>query len=252
MEGAGLKIAISQIAQVAGNDQHRMDNQITEGMQMTMDKCLQQVEFAGKNGCALICFPQWFVGFGVITELPNQFTDNIAALAKQYKINVVTGTLRTPGLGMKSRQCSAIINDNGEFMGIQEKKYLYSMEEQWFLNNEELTYFDTSIGRIVINHGDDCVAPDIYVEVKKMKPDILVLQTNDAVDVKKYLGIEDELRNVIKARAKELQCTICVPMLNGEFMHVGYHGESFVSDKEGNVKVISAEKELMIVNVESM
>jgi predicted amidohydrolase len=243
-------LSVSEISQIAGNDQHRMDNQIPEGMIQAAEKVIDQIKQAAGKGASLICFPQWFVGFGNVDNIPNDTIIKISDAAKENKIDVVTGTFRIPGIGMKSKPVSVMISRNGEVLGLQGKKNLYPLEEQWQLSTDEIEAFNTESGRIIISHGDDAVDPEVYNRVKEMKPDIWVLQTNEAINIKKYYPDAASFLHIIKLRARELSCVVCVPMLKGEFMHVDYRGGSFVVKGSGDVYSYgSGEGDLFILKV---
>ncbi|KOY65413.1 carbon-nitrogen hydrolase family protein [Clostridium sporogenes] len=241
-----MKIAISQLNQIPGNDQHRLDNNITNQLIMAVNKAVEHIRISGEKECDLICFPQWFVGLGVKEEIPNQITEKISQAAKKYNIKVITGTFRIPSDGLKSRQCSLFINENGEIKGCQEKKNLYALEIQWYDSNDEISYFDTSIGRIVISHGDDCLDLDVYQKVQKIKPDIWVLQANSLINPEKIIKSKESFKDAVCKRSQEIECTCAIPMMLGEFLHVNYTGGSFFV-KDGNVmKSIEDEEELLI------
>jgi len=117
-----MVLSVSEVRQIAGNDQHRMDNQIPAGMIKATEKVVEQIKQAAGEGASLICFPQWFVGFGNVDTVPNDTIGKISEVAKENKIDVVTGTFRIPGVGMKSKPVSVMINRNGEVMGYRVKR----------------------------------------------------------------------------------------------------------------------------------
>lgn len=241
-----VRIAISEIKQIEGNDQHRMDNQISNGVRTALKKIIQQIDECGQNDVSLVCFPQWFIGFGSVLEYPNEITEAISIAAKNNKLNVVTGTFRTPGIGMKSKPVSLFINHEGKIVGEQGKKNLYELEEQWQLSTDDINVFESQLGKIVISHGDDCIDPKIYEQIKKIKPTIWVLQTNDAINTNKFEACNLSFEKLIEVRSKELGCTVCAPMLNGEFMHINYSGGGFICNYLGEIIKISDSKELLI------
>jgi predicted amidohydrolase len=241
-----VRIAISGIKQIVGNDQHRMDNRISDGVRTALNTVTKQIYECGKNDVSLVCFPQWFIGFGSVIEYPNEITEAISVAAKNNKLDVVTGTFRTPGFGMKSKPVSLFINHEGKIVGEQGKKNLYELEEQWQLSSNDVNVFESQLGKIVISHGDDCVDPNVYEQIKKIKPNIWVLQTNDAINTGKFEACSLSFEELAKLRSRELECTICAPMLNGEFMHVNYSGDGFICDSLGKTIKISGSKELLL------
>lgn len=244
-----MKIAISQISQIPGNDQHRMDNMYTETMQEALDRAIKHVESASERGCNLICFAQWFIGFGIREEIPNVISDRLSEAASKHKINIVTGTLRLPSLGIKTKQVSVMIDDKGEVKGYQEKRNLYQAELQWFTPGDDINSYETSVGRIVISHGDDCLELDVYEEVKALKPDIWVLQTNNLINPEKIMGVSDSFVDIVSKRSEELGCTICVPMMLGYFLQVDYKGESFFFHKGRKMASMNDEEDILICEI---
>jgi len=241
-----MRIAISEIKQIVGNDQHRMDNRISNGVRTALNEVIKQIYECGKNNVSLICFPQWFIGFGSVLNYPNEITEMISSAAKKFKIDVVTGTFRIPGVGMKSKPVSLFINNQGKILGEQGKKNLYKLEEQWQISTDSIHTFESQLGKIVISHGDDCIDPVIYKKIRDIRPDLWILQTNDAIDTNKFETNNLSFEQIVKKRNKKLKCTICVPMLNGEFMHANYHGNGFICNKSGEIIKITNSEKLLI------
>ncbi len=244
-----MKIALSQIKQIQGNDQHRMDNMFTETMQEALNKAVRNIELARKQNCDLICFSQWFIGFGIREEMPNVISDQLTEAAAKHNINIVTGTLRLPSLGIKTNQVSVMIDNKGEIKGYQGKRNLYQAELQWFTPEEDINSFETVVGRIVISHGDDCLNSEVYEEVKKLKPDIWVLQANHLISPEKILGVSDNFENVICRRSEEMGCVICVPMMLGYFLQVDYRGGSCIFNKGNKIAGMNDEEDMLICEI---
>lgn len=241
-----MKIAISQLLQIQGNDQHRLDNTVTPSINDALVKVLEHIESAAKQNCDLICFGQWFIGLGLREEIPNKFTDEICKYALKYKINIATGTFRVPYEGMKSRQFSLMINNEGKILAKQEKKYMYNMERNWYKSEDRIYMVNTNIGNVVISHGDDCFEDERYEIIKELKPDIWVIQTNSNVNLQRILKRNTSIKEAVVERSKELNCTICVPMMLGEFYQKYYTGGSFIVDK-GLIKGCMDDEESLII-----
>lgn len=244
-----MRIALVETTQLPGNDIHPMDNSIPDGMRRAAEAASGKICEAAAAGAELICFPQWFVGFGNIAPIPNKITQVIQNAARDNRMVVVTGTFRTPGVGMKSHQCSLVIDQTGEVVSIQEKRNLYPLEEQWQLSSPEINPGHTSIGRVVISHGDDAADSCVYEAVRNLSPHVWVLQTNDALDVTKWVRRPMAFRELVAQRAQELNAVVVCPMLKGEFMHVEYTGGSFIATTEGHILELTPGSSTLIANV---
>ena len=103
-----MRIMVCEPVQLSGNDQHRMDNAIPDKMLQAAQSACELIRDAGSADADLVCFPQWFVGFGNIAGFPNEITGLLQQAAQDSGVVVATGTFRAPGSGMKSRQCSLL------------------------------------------------------------------------------------------------------------------------------------------------
>ena len=69
-----MRIMVCEPVQLSGNDQHRMDNAIPDKMLQAAQSACELIRDAGSADADLVCFPQWFVGFGNIAGFPNEIT----------------------------------------------------------------------------------------------------------------------------------------------------------------------------------
>ena len=244
-----MRIMVCEPVQLSGNDQHRMDNAIPDKLLQAAQSACELIRDAGSADADLVCFPQWFVGFGNIAGFPNEITGLLQQAAQDSGVVVAIGTFRAPGSGMKSRQCSLLLDTTGEIVLVQQKRNLYPLERQWQLASEEIRCAQTAVGRVVISHGDDAADPVVYERVRALQPDVWVVQTNDMIDVPKWTGHQIGFRDLVAQRAQEMTAPLACPMLKGEFMHVTYSGGSFLACPDGRIHSLDPATNALIVDV---
>jgi len=107
--------------------------------------------------------------FGDLSHLEREdkFLRQFQNLAKQYKIDIVTGSWmkETPQGAFSS---SSYINSSGEVLGTYHKNHLYLSERKFLSPGTEVSVFDTAYGKAGIIICWDIMFPEIFDRMKQL------------------------------------------------------------------------------------
>lgn len=249
-----FKIAIAQLRLHPGCDEHMMDRSTPPGVTSNLEAAAGWVARGREAGAELIGFGEWFVGLNALAPLPNPLTERFSDLARQHGVTLVLGNLRIP-VGEHDResvQSSLVISPQGEIAGQQRKVQLYAQERPWYQAGSEVTPLDLPWGRLVVTSGLDSVSPQVYEQVKRLRPALWIAQANDLLTPEDYGHQAPDLETLIRQRSAELEATVALAMMLGDFREMQFSGGSLIARRGDVVGRLGEEEGLLTAELEEL
>lgn len=237
-----IKIALAQI-------------KISEDMNSNLEKTLQLIEDASKNGAQLICFPElqlspFFPQYeGVdtsnfILSINDEKIKKIQEKCKEFNIIAI------PNIYLKENEkhydASLVINSDGEIMGISKMVHIMRCDkfyEQDYYTPSDTGFkvYNTSIGKIGIIVCFDRHMPESFRLCALQGADLIIIPTAN-IKTEPLEMFEWELR--IPAMQNNLFIAMCNRVgLEGE---MDFAGQSIVINPNGDVIIKADDKEQIV------
>jgi len=115
---------------------------------------------AGRDGLDVVCFPEYCYyapcnateAQAAAEDVPGVFSEAMSELAKQYHVNVMTGTFVKRGSAGKIKNTALFINREGKLLAQYSKMHLMDAvgykESSYAEGGNEMCVFDTDFGRV--------------------------------------------------------------------------------------------------------
>ena len=137
---------------------------------------------------------------------------------------------------------AAVIDRTGRVIGIARKSFLWDCDNRWFSPAEQLSVFDTELGRLGVMICADGRAPEIAATLAAKGAEFIVMPTawvNAAKGTGRFENPQADF--LIRARAREFAVPFaCADKSGREADAMEYVGQSQIVDASGNVTAIAA------------
>lgn len=237
-----MKIALAQM-------------KISENIKENLEKTLDLIEVAAKNGAELICFPElqlnpFFPQYegvdtsGYVLSINDEKIKRIQEKCREFNIIAV------PNIYLKESDkyfdASLLINRNGQIMGVSKMVHImrcHQFYEQDYYHPSDTGFrvYDTPIGRIGIIVCFDRHIAESFRLCALQGAKIIIIPT---------ANIKDEPLEKFEweIRIPAMQNNVFVAMCNrvGKEGEMDFAGESIVVDPNGDVVVKADEKEQIV------
>ncbi|GAA0447742.1 carbon-nitrogen hydrolase [Lentibacillus halophilus] len=193
------------------------------------------MEEANKNQSDLIVFPELFLtGYSVGDKLNEQAEkvdgpsiNEIKKLCKSLSLYTVFGFPES-GDGETNFISSALIDNQGELLGLYRKTHLFDQEQKFFESGSNFEVIPTPMGNIGLMICFDLEFPEVARSLKLMGADILVIVNANMDPYKEHHYI------YAKSRAMENEIPVVICNRLGQEDDLNFCGDSLVLDSWGN------------------
>lgn len=141
------------------------------GVKENTEKAELLAGLAVKEGCDIICFPEYFLTGAVdeenlkyAQEIPGDYTEKFCKVAKERGLHIVMGTI-TEKVGEDYYNTSVLIDDSGKILGKYSKSRLWFPEKKHLKEGNETPVFETKFGGVGITICWDLAFPEITKEM---------------------------------------------------------------------------------------
>ncbi len=245
-----VKVAIAQIFCLDGD---------RSGNFIRIEHALQE---ASKKGTDIVCFPETSLLGWVNPEahqkafpIPGEDSDRLCALARKYGLFVSVGLAEKEDDKLFD---TVILIDNKGNILLKHRKIniLTQLMDPPYTPGSEVKAVDTEFGRIGQLICADSFKEKILAEMKKQKPDIVIIPYGWAAEEDRWPDHGEELKKTVQNAAKKMGCTVAGTDLvgeitNGPWRGLVYGGQSVVSDKTGSIlcRCKDRDRDLQIITV---
>jgi predicted amidohydrolase len=135
-------------------------------VERNMGRAKETVARAAAEGCDIVAFPELFLtgplrGHPDLAQpIPGPFTEAFSALAREYGLHIVMGTIAEQEEG-RIYNTSVLLDDEGRIVGKYRKIKLWNGEKEYITPGAELPVFDTKLGRIGLSICWDLAFPEL-------------------------------------------------------------------------------------------
>lgn len=147
-----IKLGIGQTIQYQSNEQG-----ITQVSRL--------LERLGKNEAEVACLPEQYLPDNKIDDFEATFAP-FAKIAKQYSMCVIPGAFYTKS-GTKQTISSPVIDESGQFIGVQDKIHPFDYERDLIKSGTEVKIFSAKSCRFGVIICYDMVFPDVAESMVK-------------------------------------------------------------------------------------
>lgn len=219
-----VKVSLAQLTPMLGDTQHNL--------QLISDAMLE----AKSDQADLIVFPELFLtGYSVGDQLKDLAeTEDGPGLTEVRKLCLEKGlyaAISFPENGEDGHFyiSSAMIDDNGDILGIYRKTHLFDEENDFFTPGSKFTLIDTPLGKIGMMICFDVEFPEIARALKLQGADFIVIVN---ANMHPY-----QLHHHLYARARAMENEIPVIICNrlGQEGDLDFCGDSMVIDATGEL-----------------
>ncbi len=245
-----LPIAVCQLRCVDGD---------REG---NLERIAEAVRTAAEAGAVIACFPETAILGWVNPEaheladpIPGPTTDHLAALARENEIMLAIG------LAEKAGEClhdSAVLFDrDGTLLLVHRKVNILTELMDPPYTPGELEQEDTAetrLGRIGMLVCADSFQEEVVAAMAAKEPDLLIVPYGWAAEEDAWPKHGEQLKAWVTYLGRTVGCPVVGVDVVGEITHgpwtgKTYGGQSLVSDAEGRVLVILADREEQVLIV---
>jgi len=146
-------------------------NIVSLGVKENLEKAELLTRRAGEEDCDIICFPEDFLtgpldkeNLSYAQKIPGDFTEKFSKLAEEYGLHIVMGTMIERD-GENYYNTSVLIDDSGKILGKYRKIRLWFTEKEYLKEGNEVSVFNTRLGKIGITICWDLAFPEITKEM---------------------------------------------------------------------------------------
>lgn len=229
-----INITIAQLKSKLGDKQHNLDL-IASGIKKA------SAEFSD-----IIVFPELFLtGYSVGDNLKNlaetingPSINKIKELCVTYNMYTIVGFPEDGGDG-KYYISSALIDNNGEILGVYRKAHLFHNEKDYFTTGSKFEVINTPLGNIGLMICYDVEFPEISRALKLMGADIIIIINANMHPYKEYHNLYARCR----AMENEIPVVICNRV--GIENALEFCGDSMAISATGEVLLALHEQEVM-------
>ena len=191
-----IRIALAQF-KITHQDRKTNLRRIEEVMQQAVKECTRVVVFPEDCITGSI--------FGDLSKLDYNHSnrDAFAALAKKYRIDVVTGS-SMEGRPEGNFNTSYYVSAHGEILGEYRKNHLYPSEHAFLNPGTEAPVFDTKYGRAGIVICWDMLFPEIFERMKQQGVEIIYCPSYW------YREIAESMANLNPCSEEQLLDALCL------------------------------------------
>lgn len=173
------------------------------------------------------------------------YLDTLQVLRRFGEIARAGGFWLVAGLvekaGDRLYNSAAVIDGTGRTVGIARKSFLWDCDNRWFSAGEQLSVFDTELGRMGVMICADGRAPEIAATLAAKGAEFIVMPTawvNAAKGTGRFENPQADF--LIRARAREFAVPFaCADKSGREADAMEYVGQSQIVDASGNVTAIA-------------
>ncbi|MFD1706406.1 carbon-nitrogen hydrolase family protein [Siminovitchia sediminis] len=219
-----IKVSVAQLTPKLGDIQHNL--------QLISDAMIQ----AKKDQADLIVFPELFLsGYSVGPQLEQLAeTEEGPGMTEIRKLSLEHGLYTAVSYPEKGENgqyyiSSALIDDNGEILGIYRKTHLFDEEKKYFSQGSDFKVIDTPLGKIGMMICFDVEFPEIARALKLQGADFIVIVN---ANMHPY-----ELHHHLYSRARAMENEIPVIICNrlGVEGDLDFCGDSMIIDATGDI-----------------
>jgi len=219
-----VKVAVAQMAPKLGDKQHNL-------------KVISDAMLQAKNDQAdLIVFPELFLtGYSVGESLDRLAeTEDGPGLTEVRRLcieNDLYAAISFPEKGEGSHYyiSSALINNNGDVLGVYRKTHLFDEEKDFFNPGSTFTLIDTPLGKVGMMICFDVEFPEIARALKLRGADFIVIVN---ANMHPY-QLHHHLYARVRAMENEIPVIICNRL--GKEGDLDFCGDSMVIDATGEI-----------------
>lgn len=226
-----LKVALAQFKPVLGNKLKNL-----EKIEKFLIKAKQQES-------DIVLFPELALTGYLIEDILNETAESldgksilyIKQLCAKLKLHCVfTFPEKQGGFYFNS---AALIDDNGQLVGVYRKTHLFDTEEHYFKKGTQYPVFETKLGRLATMICYDVEFPEVSRIYRLKKADIILIST---ANMHPY---QDYQMTYIKSRAMENEFPIAICNRIGTEGDMVFFGNSAVINPFGKVQLLMNDQE---------
>jgi predicted amidohydrolase len=219
------------------------------------------IEDALKSGAELICFPETSL-FGWVnpeahkmaSPIPGESTDRLAGLARKHEVYICIGLCEKEGEKLYD---SVILLDPQGTILLKHRKIniLTELMDPPYTKGSGVQVVETEFGRIGLLVCADSFVPELLDEMKKHKPDIMLIPYGWANSIDKWPQHGESLRKTIQNVAQKLDCPVIGTDALGKISHgpwsgLVFGGQSYAIDYDGTVLARGRDRDRDIISLE--
>lgn len=224
--------------------------------QENVEKALNYIDQAAKEGTDLISLPEYFNFLGddqerqeISEDIPGPTTLALMEKAKEHRLYIHAGSIIEKTDSQKHYNTTVLINRNGEISGKYRKVHLFDIEIEGKVTakesdtvkpGNEAVVIDTDFGKVGLSICYDLRFPELYRTMALNGAKILFIPAAFTL----YTGIH-HWETLLRARAIENQCYVVASGQIGSYPpeNKTNFGSSMIIDPWGIVIARSSEKE---------
>lgn len=173
-----------------------------------------------------------------------ELLDRLSRMAADARVHLVCGVVEEVGDALFNS--AALFDPAGRLIGMARKNFLWDCDNRWFAAGDEISVFDTALGRVGVLICADARAPEIAATLAAKGAELIV-QPTAWVDVGRpgagprvEQPAAGDLYNIqpdflIEARAREFGVPFVCADKSGPEPPLHYVGQSLLIDAEGRV-----------------
>lgn len=201
---------------------------------------------ASEKGADMVCFPETCILGWVNPDahqrscpIPGADSEKLCALAREHGLYISIGLAEKDA--DKLFDTVVLIDKWGKILMKHRKiNILTHLMDPPYTPGSEVIAVNTELGRIGLLVCADSFKEDILSEMKKEKPDIVIIPYGWAAEEDQWPAHGEELKKTVQNAAKKMECIVVGTDLVGEITHgpwsgLVYGGQSVVSDRRGYI-----------------
>lgn len=212
--------------------------------QYNFDRMAETIVKAKEEQAKLVIFPELYLtGYSVggflntLAETMNgTYMTKIRNICKEHEIYVVLG-FPEDGQDGNYYISFALIDDQGEVLGVYRKVHLFDTEKEYFSAGSRFEVIDTPLGSIGMMICFDVEFPEATRALKLMKADFIVIVNANMHPYKEFHHI------FARSRAIENEIPVIICNRLGIEGDLDFCGDSMVIDAKGKVLLALEDKE---------
>lgn len=249
IEGKTVRVAMCQILCLSGD---RSGNFI---------RIENAIEEAARAGAQIACFPETSIYGWVYSDahqracpVPGQDSDRLCGLAKKYGLYVCIGLAEKNGVQL--HDSAILIDPAGQILLTHRKmNILTELMTPPYTPGNQVSAFDTELGRIGILICADTFRTDILDAMAGQKPDLVFVPYGWAAPEENWPEHGKELHSVVQSAARRIGAPVVGVDLVGQitrgpWMDRVYGGQSIAVEASGRILAVAVDRDRDIVVVD--
>jgi predicted amidohydrolase len=180
---------------------------------------------------------------------PKEYIARLQHAARRGRFHIVTGLVEDTG--DRVYNAAVWIDRDGQVIGRHRKSFLWDLDNQWYAPGEEISVFDTDLGKAGMIICAETRCPEIVATLAAKGAQLIAMPTcwiNMAERPREYKN--PQLEFLMAARAREFGVPfVCANKFGVEWRKIGYCGRSVIVRSDGTFAAEApGEAEALIVS----